>query len=148
MSAKSQDKLKFSEWLLNQVPFYDELILRDMDKPYLHPMPQDVWLLPNCLRRVYAARGAERKSAKRLGMSIWEFRTARDTSIKMLDQRLTKWIASLPKRRRSKEHKLRWFSSSDAWARCVKRGRFRGVEKSLDRFKAVFPNLKGNWQRA
>jgi len=145
MSAKIDDATKFAEWLFDQTPRYDELILADMDKPRLNALPQDVRLLPNPLRRVYCARCPERRAAKRLRMKLWKFRSERERASILLEQRLKKWIKALPKNRRIKERKLRWFRPSQGWIGHVVTGVYP-QSNALERFKRIFPNVTQQWQ--
>lgn len=143
----------FAEFLVSQVPFYDERILTNMmhenSKPYLHALPIDVRLLPNKLRAVYVE--GEFSSCKRIRvrfkMQRWKFKLLRKQACDLLLQRLEAWLNSLPKRKRNREFKKRWFA--DSWIGNVTVGDFRETAKErLDRFKNVFPNTNERWNAA
>jgi len=106
---------RFYDFLFDNVPRWEEQIYESFTpvKKSLHPEPVDVRLLPNRLRRVYAAHGDDdRARAKRLRMSLRKFRTLHEEAEELLKVRLRQWLRRLPKDQRIIERKKRWHDGS------------------------------------
>ena len=132
----------FAQYLVDQAPVFDEMILKDMWRPYLHILPRDVKLLPNNLRRVWSKPLVKTKrNRKRFRL----MRFARDKIQAVLEQRIEQWLNRLPKQKAKLERKIRTYSDS-GWIGGVKTGtvpmgtpiqipqdRFNGLWKPIDK---------------
>jgi hypothetical protein len=100
---------KFYDFLFERTPDWDAKIVEDIRrKPWIEPLPIDVRLLPNLMRRVHVAHGAsQQKLAKRLRISVGRFRRLREQAYDLLRVRLKVWLRRLPKNRRKHERALR-----------------------------------------
>jgi hypothetical protein len=111
----------FIEFLLERQPDYDELILQKI-KPSgrFSPLPQDIRLLPNQLRRVYCATEPMHKSANALRMSVNKLWEQKEIAEKLLIKRTRAKIAKLP----SEERKYERWRRSSGWIGLVSLGEF------------------------
>ncbi len=126
----------FYDYLFDRVPVYDEKIMATWDDPYLVPLRRDVRLLPNHLRRVYALKGSVQQRARQLRTTKWRYEMLEREATCLLLTRIDEWLARLPKRRRKREHKLRWHDPKKPdWIGQVSVGRWPSEPSRFERLR-------------
>ncbi len=134
----SQAKMKpdLVQFLVDQTPVFDALVVEDIrpaDSPkYFHVLPIDVRLLPNTLRPIFAESDfvSIKTVRRRFKMSRPKFRKVKQSASDLLLSRLNVWLDSLPKRKRNRELKKRWFA--DGWIGKVTTGEFPVMTDKFD----------------
>lgn len=138
----------FTNFLLEQIPFYDKEILKDIaptdrwlinPKPTLDVLPVDVRLLPNRLRPLWAFRQRHPRMllwqiGKRFHLKSKTVQIRLSQAEDCIDDRLKAWIKTLPILRRRRERYARyktWRLSRKPWT---------SRSDTFDRFRAVWPN--------
>lgn len=109
-----QDFPKFYDYLFQRTPEWDEKVSRGMFEPYICPLPCDMRLLPNLLRKVYAAKPPKRRR-KLKRRSAQRFYQKYDLACSLLNRRLELWLCTLPKKRQEKERKRRTVDPQNTW---------------------------------
>lgn len=139
----------YCDFLLNRVPHYDEKILEDFRLDGIHPIGQDLRLLPNKLRKVVRLHKfcacSIRWISRRLRIPYSTLRTTLKRGEKMLEDRTQNWLESLPKRRRKKAEAIR----GDGWIGLVRTGKwgFKGSRSHIfDRLNVQYPDLSKSWK--
>lgn len=126
----------FIKALVEQVPRFDEMILRDWkyeNQSFLVPLRRDVRLLPNKKRRKWLIAFGFIKGRRNI-----KFYKKSNKILSEMDTRLEMWLESLPRRQRNRERKLRLRKSGGiGWIENVKTGEWDAGSDSLttDDFK-------------
>lgn len=135
------NEFSFQEFLLNQAPSFDALILKDIrptdswtsTRPRYEPIRIDARLLPNKFRRIWISmeyeHGTIRRLSKRLRLSQKTVRNRWMCASDCIYDRLKVWLKRLPNKQLRRER--------------AKRRREPFIKRAL--FESAYPNLKADW---
>lgn len=119
---------KFTQFLVDQTPKYDEEILSQMYGTYVEPISIDRRLLPNKFRTILRLRDDKRLSFKQIGRKLRiTYQSASSRYRKgttLLNSRFEQWISIQPKNKRVSEEKLRTKKITNPWLGLVKTAKY------------------------
>jgi hypothetical protein len=134
--TKTEPSKAFIDYLVNEVPKFDEEIIKSI-RFSVHPLRIDARLLPPKERNKWL------RASGHLGKK-WRFKGAAALRHKLYDL-LDEWLEALPKRKQEKERAKR-----SGWIGRITTGRIpmgTPVEITQDRFKSVWPKTTKPWTK-